>query len=214
MPSIRALRLNSGDYVHAIHQIGDVDIWTTLVFRPTETVSEVRGFGYARGNYVPNTNTTVADLVDTNLVVSNQVLYSLNIASIDWRIIPVTPARFTGKDEYRVTMEDVDQIVSKVTLQLYLGGEKPFYEMRLAAHAVSHELDDNPVRMSCRLMENPDLTEAEARVWGQQHTFKHYATLDQNCKLWCCARFTDPPVLGGPVATIVTLSGQEKRGIE
>lgn len=203
----------------AVREIHEFDLWTTMLLTPHSCADTVRGFNYATGGCVSGGGRgLVATRLETNLNVSGMLTESLYVQGVEWRIPPITPSRLTCSDDYHVTLEDVNQIASKGLFALYFGGEKPYIKQRLAAHVVSYQLDNDPVRMSCYIATHEDTTDRDVKVWGQKFatpTTDNALFVHAACdKLWCELDFVDPPALGGPVEFIVTLSCKQPRGVQ
>ena len=202
--------------IRAVREIYEFDLWTTMLLTSHMDTNyrTVMGFNYAMGNCISGSHIT-ANRPDTNLNVAGMFTDPLNVYGVEWRIPPITPSRLTTGDDYHVTLEDVNQIASKGLFKLYLGGERPFIEKRLAAHVVSYQLDNDPVRMSCYIATHEDTTDRDVKVWGQKFTTLDNALcVHQTAKVWCELEFVDPPTLGGPVAFIVTLACKQARGVQ
>jgi hypothetical protein len=188
-----------------------------MLLTPRIGANTVMGFNYAMGGCISGCGCSVAaSCLETNLNVSGMFIEPLDVHGVEWRIPPITPNRLTFSDDYHVTLEDVDQIVSKGMFRLHFGGEKPFIAQRLAAHVVSYQLDNDPVRMSCYIATHEDTSDRDVKVWGQKLVTLHDNTVSiRECdKVWCELEFVDPPVLGGPVEFIVTLACKQARGVQ
>lgn len=174
----------------------------------------VAAFGYCVGQRLPGTK-WAATRMETNMMVAAQAVdEGIHATGLLWRIPAQTPDAFRLVPQgtpYVVTIDDVREFVGTAKIAFYSGGEKPFYELPLAARPIvldeddgwPGEADDEAVRRDA------------IGSWGQRLTdVDPYLKLARVEKFWWEVQFSDRlPKLGGPVTLICAIETKRSRGV-
>ena len=214
--------------IYSIRDVGRFTLFSTVVLqpewlgRPDPNVAArpgylddrtVLAFGYCVGQALPGTR-RAATRHETNMNVAAQCVdESFAADGLIWRIPALTPAEFRidGVERpYEVTSQDVREFVGAARMGFYCGGEKPFYEVPLAARPVIHDADD-----SAQPEDGDEIHQDAVGSWGQRLTvISPSFQLQRLEKFWWQIDFTARlPELGGPVTVICAIENARTRAV-
>jgi len=173
----------------------------------------VAAFAHCIGQRVPGTR-RAATRLDTNMNIAAQIVDEERwVNGLGWRIPARTPAEFRlqeGELAYEVTRADVREFVETAKICFYSGGDKPFYELPLAARPVVFDADDtqHPV-------DDEAVREDAIGSWGQRlTTIEPALPLHRLEKFWWEVQFPDRlPHLEGPLTLICAIEAVRSRGV-
>lgn len=173
----------------------------------------VAAFGHSVGQRLPGTK-RVATRLETNMSVAAQFVdESIHVTGLCWRIPVWTPAEFRLEQDasaYDVTTEDIREFVGAAKIAFFVGGEKPFYELPLAARPMAFDAEDGWPAADGEAVRQDALGS-----WGQYLTdIDPYLPVGRLEKFWWEIQFPDRlPVLGGPVTVVCVIETKRSRGV-